>query len=147
VLGAAKGKEVARQRAELNAKAALVKWLGEKVAIHQKTEDETILFLEGEEGKGKDKDTIKESGKSIEKTEKTIQSVASSMLRGMKIVHVEISGEEKNYTLVMKWDVKGSNAAKELSDELNQGKNRDEKTGTAPSKKITDKRITIDDDK
>ena len=46
-LGKAKGLEVARDKAKLDASAQLVKWLGEKVEVHQTSDDETILFVEG----------------------------------------------------------------------------------------------------
>ena len=54
VLGATKGKEVARKRAEQSAKAAFVKWLGEAVVVCENSENETTMFLQGEESKDKD---------------------------------------------------------------------------------------------
>ena len=54
VLGAAKGKEMARKKAAQNAKAEFVKWLGEKVEVREKSENEATLFLTGAEENGKD---------------------------------------------------------------------------------------------
>lgn len=132
-LGAEKGKEVARQRAELAAKGAFAKWLNEKVSVHQKSEDETILFLEGNQGN--DADALRESGKAVEKTSSKIESMASSMMRGFKIVHVEVKAEDKSYTLIYRWEAKTAAAAGKVG----------EKATKSADKGIKDKKITIDD--
>ena len=132
-LGAEKGKEVARQRAELAAKGAFAKWLNEKVSVHQKSEDETILFLEGNQGN--DANAVKESGKAVEKTTSSIESMATSMMRGFKVVHVEVKAEDKSYTLIYRWEAKTVAAAGKVGEK-----------GTKPADKgIKDKKITIDD--
>jgi hypothetical protein len=164
-LGAAKGKEVARQRAELRAKAELVKWLKEKVSVHQKSEDETIIFLEGNEEN--DKDALRESGKSVEKTTAKFETTAEGLARGLQVVHVEINGKEKEYSLVLKWKAKTAEAVKDVERNMNTpaeekkpaGKENPQKTTkenpqktTADTKKkpadkktIPDKKINIDD--
>lgn len=158
VLGIAKGKEVARQRAELRAKGEFVKWLKEKVSVHQKSDDETIIFLEGNEEN--DKEALRESGKSVEKTTATFSTAAEGLARGLQVVHVEISGKEKEYALVLKWKAKTAAAVKEVERDLNSdAKDESKKPETkkdgdrkaaekkkADNKKITDKKITIDDD-
>ena len=149
VLGAAKGKEVARQRASLQADAEFIKFLKAEVSIHEKTDDETVLFLEGNEGN--DKDAINESGKSIEKTSTKMDRSAKGLIRGMKIAHVEIAAADKTYYLVKKWTLKNSEAAKKVEAGLKEDAKPDD-TGkkTTPSKAVDktlkDKKITIDDD-
>ncbi len=89
VLGAAKGKEIARERARLDASGQFVTWLKEKVSVHVKSDDQTTLFLEGAEGN--DKDALKESGKAVESTSKTMDSVANGLIRGLQVLQVAVS--------------------------------------------------------
>ncbi len=140
-LGVEKGKEVARQRAELAAKGAFAKWLNEKVSVHQKNEDETILFLEGNEGNNAD--ALKESGKAVEKTSSKIESMAASMMRGFKIVRVEVKAEDKSYTLIYRWEAKTAAAAARVGEK--SGGPASESGKKPADKTIKDKKITIDD--
>jgi hypothetical protein len=150
VLGAAKGKEVARQRASLQADAEFIKFLKAEVSIHEKTDDETVLFLEGNEGN--DKDAINESGKSIEKTSTRMDRSAKGLVRGMKIAHVEIAAADKTYYLVKKWTLKNSEAVKKVEAGLKEDAKPDPKSGDtttkskAVDKTLKDKKITIEDD-
>lgn len=137
-LGVAKGKEVARTRAELEAKGAFAKWLNEKVDVHQKSESETILFVEGAEGNNLE--ALKESGKSVEKTATKIESVASGLVRGFKLVHVEVKGDDKTYSIVYRWDAKVADAVKDLT----TPPAKDPPVEKPIDKKIGDKKITID---
>jgi len=144
VLGLAKGKEVARQRAVLAADAEFVKWLKAKVSVHQKTEDETILFLEGREEN--DKDALTESGKATEKTVAKFDLTAKGLVRGLQIVHYEISSKEKTYTIVKKWKAKTAKAVKEVEADLKDKKTDGKSTTKKPiDKKIEDKKGTIED--
>lgn len=132
-LGAARGKEIARQRAELAAKGAFAKWLKEKVSIYTKSESEAILLIEGvadKEGTAR-----RESGKALEKDDSRIETMATAMMRGFKLVHVETSTEDKTLSLVYKWDAK-------LSSGIEKGDEKGKKTNDGG---IKDKKITIDD--
>src|SRR5207247_5089550 len=86
VLGPAKGLEVARQRAELDAKAQFVKWLKESVRVQTKADDETVILLEGN-----DKDGQRESGKTVEKTSQQMESIAQGLIRGLQVLYVEVN--------------------------------------------------------
>jgi hypothetical protein len=167
VLGKAKGLETARQRAALAARAEFVKWLKEKVSVHETTDDETILFLEGSEGN--DKDALKESGKAVEKTSKKMESVAEGLVRGMQLLHTETSGNDKTYTLVYGWERKAAEATKKVREDLNdeskdgtrpkagntpptgrkvaEGADKSSPGKKAPDKKIEDKKATSKDAK
>ena len=152
VLGKTKGLQTARQRARLDASAQFIKWLKEKVSVHAKSEDETILFLEGSEDN--DKEALKESGKAVEKTSEKIESIAEGMVRGMQMLHLEVNSDEKTYTIVMGWDAKtaeGTKKVKEINESDLKKEGKPEKTGlgsagddstsTGKAKKPIDKRI------
>ena len=113
VLGAIKGKEVGRKRAEQSAKAAFVKWLGEAIVICENSANETTLFLQGEEGK--DKDTLSEAGKAVEKTSDTYKSVAAGLVRGLTLLHSELNAEDKEYSVVYGWSLANSKSAKDTA--------------------------------
>jgi len=141
VLGAAKGKEVARQRASQQADAEFVKFLKTEVKVYEKTEDETVLFLEGNEGN--DKDAMNESGKSVERTTAKMERSAQGMVRGLQVAYVETVEKDKTYYLVKRWRAKNAIAAKGVED-----MEKDTKGGgkSKPGdKKIGDKKIVIDD--
>jgi hypothetical protein len=143
VLGLAKGKEVARQRADLVCNGEFVKWLKTRVSVHQKSEDETILFLEGREGN--DEDTMRESGKAVEKTTAKFAVAARGLVRGLQVVHIDVSSKEKTYTLVKRWRASTASAVKDIE---RDGKGPGKKTTGSKrviDKKIEDKKVTIDD--
>jgi hypothetical protein len=146
-LGKAKGLEVARQRAQLSASAEFVKWLKEKVEVHQKSEDETILFIEGSEGN--DKDALRESGKAVEKTTQKIEVTAKGLARGFQVLGTDVSDEDKTYTVVIGWSAKAAAGTKKVSKELeDDGDAKDKEPGKDdgdPKKQIKKKRVISDD--
>ena len=114
VLGAAKGKELARKRAEQSAKAAFVKWLGEAVVVCENAENETTLFLQGEESN--DKDALSEAGKAVEKSSDTYKSVAAGLVRGLLNCSTPTSNaEDKEYTVVYGWSLANAKSAKDAA--------------------------------
>lgn len=121
VLGAAKGKEVAQQRASLMADAEFSKWLGSKVEVHESDKNETTLFLEGSEEN--DKEALRESGKAVEKTSAEFKRISRSFIRGLQVVYREVSGKKKELTLVKKWRAKTAEAIEKI------GKDGDKKDG------------------
>lgn len=146
-LGKAKGLEIARQRAEMDAKAQFVKWLKEKVSVRAGTDDETIVFLEGSEDN--DKEALREYGKAVEKTTKKMDSIAEGVIRGCQLLHVETNGSDKMYTLVYGWDAKTAEATKKVK-EINdsdtkvakkQGSDRKSSTPVSETKQKDDKKI------
>jgi hypothetical protein len=139
-LGKAKGLEVARQRARLAASAEFVKWLKEKVDVREKSEDETILFLEG--GQENDKDALRESGKSVEKTTKKIESTAMGLARGFQVLASDVNDEDKTYTLVIGWSAKMSEATKKVRRDLADDQDKSDEGGKGKGK---NKRVISDD--
>src|SRR4051812_25170213 len=83
----------------MDAKGQFSKWLSEKVSVRQSGEDESIILVEGA-GEG----APKESGKAIEKSSSKFESVSKNLIRGLQVVHVEQSGTDATYTVVMGWD-------------------------------------------
>lgn len=148
VLGAAKGKEIARERARLDASGQFVTWLKEKVSVHVKSDDQTTLFLEGAEGN--DKDALKESGKAVESTSKTMDSVANGLIRGLQVLQVAVSAKDRTCTVLMGWDAKNAAATGAVEKTNESGKpdiDSKKPDETKPDKKIEDKVITTDDAK
>ncbi len=110
VLGAGKGKEIARKKAEQSAKAAFVKWLGDSVEIRESQDNETTLFLQGEEGN--DKEALSEAGKAVEKSGDTYRSVANGLIRGLTVLHADLNAEDKECTVVYGWSLANAKSAK-----------------------------------
>ena len=113
VLGATKGKEVARKRAEQSAKAAFVKWLGESVMVCENSENETTMFIQGEESN--DKNAMSEAGKAVEKNTDTYKSVAAGLVRGLQLLHSDVNAEDKECTVVYGWSLANAKSAKDTA--------------------------------
>jgi MinD-like ATPase involved in chromosome partitioning or flagellar assembly len=153
VLGAAKGKEIARQRAALQADAEFIKWLKAEVSVHETRQDEIILFLEG--NKENDKEARREAGKATEKNTAQFQSAAKGLVRGMQVKHFEVNAKEKTLTVVKLWKAKTASAVKDIEKDLKEPTRGGEKTPGSDAKKpaekkssdktIKDKKVTIDD--
>jgi hypothetical protein len=113
VLGATKGKEIARKRAEQSAKAAFIKWLGEAVVVCENSENETTLFLQGEESK--DKNVLSEAGKAVEKSSDTYKSVAAGLVRGLTLLHTDLNAERMECSVVYGWSLANAKSAKDVA--------------------------------
>ena len=113
VLGKSKGLEVARKRADLNASAEFVKWLKESTTVVENTDDETVTLLEGTEEANED--TLKESGKSVEKTGKKMTSISRGLVRGLQVLHVKTDGESKMLTVVKGWKAATAEGVKKVA--------------------------------
>jgi hypothetical protein len=100
------------------------------VKVYQSSEDETILLLTGEEG-GEDED-VRESGKAVEKSGKKIESISQGLVRGMQLLHKEVDGAGKNYTVVKGWKADMADAVKAITE--------DQKEGTSGSTSATTKK-------
>ncbi len=146
-LGKAKGMEVARERARTAVSGEFVKWLKEKVSVRQRSETETVMMIEGSD------EALKESGKSVEKDSKVIDSFSDGIVRGLQVLHLDVSDKDKTYTLVMGWDAKTSKATKKVGDDLKDDAKPDGEKGTKGDgtskarEKIDDKTVTSDDAK
>src|SRR5207249_3776936 len=77
VLGVEQGTEVARQQAQLAAKAEFRKWLQSTVTVREGAESEITVSVEG--SKEYDQKSLHESGKEVGKTTRHYQLVAEGL--------------------------------------------------------------------
>jgi hypothetical protein len=122
VLGASKGIQTARQKAELATSGEFVKWLNEKVNVTQSSDEETIILTEGSENNGAE--LIKESGKSIEKNSVKMQSISGGLVKGLEVLYSEIDADGKTYTIIKGWNLRNSKAVDKVKANI---ENNDEK--------------------
>jgi hypothetical protein len=124
---------VARTRAEQSAKAAFVKWLGEAVVVCENSENETTMFLQGEESN--DKNTMSDAGKAVEKSSDTFKSVSAGLVRGLTLIHSELNAEDKEYSVVYGWSLANAKSAKDTA--THDPGISEKPSATAPSGKDT----------
>lgn len=158
VLGKAKGLEMARSKANLACSAEFVKWLQEEVNVYLSSDEENVVLVEGsEEG---DAESLKESGKSIEKQSQKMESVSKGLVRGLQLVHKSVDDESKTYTIVKGWKADSVAATKKIQrdlaadeDEEEEGEDTDDEAESDSKKprkgkidkKIKDESVTSDD--
>jgi hypothetical protein len=154
-LGKAKALETARQRARNGCAGEFIRWLKEKATVVQSQNDETITLLEGSEESGKE-DALKESGKAVEKTSTTFRSISNGLVRGLQVLHFDVSDKDKTYTLVMGWSADNAKATQDVTSgdkKPSEGETKKaEGSGKASAKKpidkkIEDKKVTSEDAK
>jgi hypothetical protein len=155
VLGKPKGLEVARNKANLDCSVQFVKWLKEEVTIHETSDEEAVVITEGSETA--DGDTLLESGKSIDRTGKKMDSVSKGLVRGLQVLHRQVDGEEKTYTIVKGWKADTADGTKKISVDLasdvpgqKDTKSPEANSETKPQrttldKEIEDKAVTSED--
>jgi len=115
VLGKAKGVEIARDRANLQASAEFVKWLKQDVRVIEGTDDETIILMTGTEGS--DGETNNESGKAIEKTSTKMEAVSQGIVRGLVAVYSEIDAENQEYIVIKGWKADTAEVVKKIAND------------------------------
>ena len=143
VLGKTKGLEMAREKAKLTCSAEFVRWLKEDVTVYVSSEDEAVILVEGSEGKGDD--SLNESGKAVEKNGKKMESISKGCVRGLMVLHKEINGDGKTYTLVMGFKTSRLEGLKKLNEDLKvdepKGKNGKDSTSGGSKDKKAEKNI------
>lgn len=121
VLGASKGKEIARSRAVLKAKGQFVKWLKEDVTVVESAEDETILVMEGSES-ADGSESFSEVGKSVEPTTSKFSTFANGIVRGLRTIAIDVVVDEdtgdKELRVMLYWSKEESDAVKKLKKDL-----------------------------
>ena len=140
VLGAAKGKEMARKKAEQSATTQFVKWLGEAAVVCENAEEEATLFVQGEEGN--DKDALSEAGKAVEKSTNTYKSVSAGLVRGLQLLHTCVNPKDKTCTLVYGWSLANAKSAKDTA--THDPGIEEKPSGTEPSDKKPSGKDTSD---
>lgn len=161
VLGKSKGIEMARDKANLAASAEFVKWLKEDVSVYQSAGEDNVILMEGTEGT--DDDAIKEAGKAIEPSGKKMESLAKGLVRGLQVLHKEVDGDGKTYTVVKGWKAGTAEDVKKIAADMNKdepvstekaqssekdsGKKKDKDKAANPDKQIKSESSTSDDAK
>lgn len=134
-LGKTKGLELARDKANLACSAEFVKWLKEEVSLYESSDEETVILLEdSEEG---DVEAPKESGKSVEKSGKKMELLSKGLVRGLQLIHKEVDGDGKTYTIIKGWKVDTAEGTKKVAADLasDEPATKDKKAGKAVSSK------------
>ena len=131
VLGASKGKQTARRKADLACDAEFVKWCKAKLTVEESDSGEDIFVLSGS---GKDDDSEKESmteeGKSTEAYTRKVTRYAEGILRGMEVLFVDTDAAGKTVTVVKGLNAKNIDAVKDLSKKLNSDDTPAAETGS-----------------
>lgn len=144
-LGKAKGLELARNKANLDCSAQFVKWLKEEISLYESNDEETVILLEGEEGS--DDDSLKESGKSVEKSSKKMESLSKGLVRGLQVLHKDVDGEGKTFTIIKGWKADTAEGVKKVSADLasDEPESKESKKGSdTASKEPKEKKIDKD---
>lgn len=157
VLGKAKGLEIARSKAGLEAATEFVKWLKLRPTTIEASDEETVILVEGSEG---DQDeSLKEAGKTIEKSSKRMETVAQGLVRGLVVVHAAVDAEDKTYTVIKGWKADTAEGVKKVAKDLATDEPQSDKKPTKPSddkpskasqksdKELKDRKATSDDAK
>jgi hypothetical protein len=139
-LGATRGEEAARKKADLDARAQLRIWIKNSVQISESADGESITIIEGAE---KDGDNgVNESGKAIEKTSSKFKSVSEGLVSGLRDAHIEQNGEKKLIVVIKKLEVSQLKSIKALEKELNSSLEKNETKKT--DKKVENRSKTLD---
>jgi hypothetical protein len=138
VLGKAKGLQIARTNARLSCEAEFVRWLRTDVDMHVKNEQETILFLEGKEDN--DKNALRESGKSVDKTTQQFKAKSKGLVRGLQVLGVVQDAKDQTLTLVMGWSAQTAAATKQIEAGKGDGV-QGGKGGTGPGARSGDRKL------
>ena len=110
VLGTAKGLEVARKRARMNAQAEFVRWMKTAVAAVQLMSDSSMVVLKGEGN------AVSESGKATELTSENVTTLSEGVLRGMTNIGAHQDGKGETLTIVYGWTPKNDALAEEAKE-------------------------------
>lgn len=117
VLGATKGKDLARRKASLVCDSEFAKWCKTNLEVVETSEDEDIIVLKGSEND--EDETLEEEGKSTEVMQRKISSYAKQTLRGMQVLYSDLNAETKEYVIVKGLNMKRVEAVKKVAQTLN----------------------------
>jgi hypothetical protein len=124
VLGKTRGVQRARDMAEIRAKAAFQKYLQEKVSVENNASEDEVIIKKGSEESGKD--SLKEEGTLVQKNSNKFKVMAEGLSRGLKVVYFDQNGEDKEYSVVLRYTKRSADAAEKTRVKLN----------TPPSEKV-----------
>jgi len=117
VLGKTRGVQRARETAGIRAKAAFQKYLQEKVSVENSASEDEVIIKKGSEESGKD--SLKEEGTLVQKNSNKFRVMAEDLSRGLKVVYFDQNGEDKEYSVVLRYTKRGADAAEKTRIKLN----------------------------
>lgn len=135
VLGATKGKDLARRKASLVCDSEFAKWCKTNLEITETSEDEEIIVMKGSEND--DDETLEEEGKSTEVMQRKISSYAKQTLRGMQVLYSQLDADSKEFVIVKGLNMKRVDEVKKVAQALNND-NVDEPEEVKTAPKTTD---------
>ena len=118
VLGKSRGVQRARDTAEMRAKGAFQKYLTESVSVENNASDDEVIIKKGSEGSGKD--TLTEEGTLTQKNSNKLKIMAEGLSRGLKVAYFDQNGEDKEYTVVLRYTKRGADATEKARSKLNK---------------------------
>ncbi len=105
VLGAAKGKQLARKEAEVKCKQALAKFLQEDFVMAEGANNSTVIETRGDSSKDAAGNTVKvrtQKGTEIKARTEISASKAQAIIKGMIVLHSAVTDtKEPEYVLIM----------------------------------------------
>lgn len=140
ILGTAKGLEVAKKRARMNAQAEFIRWMKTAVAAVQLMSDSSMVVL-----KGNDK-SLSESGKAVELTSDNVSTLSEGVLRGMTIIGVHQDGKSETMTVVYGWTPKNAALAEEAKDVNRQPGDSTTESGRPAQRGPVDNKTTLSEE-
>ncbi len=116
VLGAARGKDLARRKASLVCDAAFAKWCQTNLEYTETADDDTIITVKGS---GDEEDgEVSEEGKQNESQKRQITAFAKKAISGLQVVYTKMDADGKEFTVVKAFSMKSVKAVKTVNKAL-----------------------------
>jgi hypothetical protein len=134
VLGAEKGKQIARKEAEIQCKKYLAQWLNDNCVFVQASNDTVTIQTKGEETKDAAGKTVKVRSKQSQESKLLTESSASlaqATLKGLTVVSSEV--EDSDFVLLMALTQKSLGQSDAIAKTLTGRPASTEKTGSPES--------------
>ena len=121
VLGAQKGKQLARKEAEIQCKKHLTQWLDESCVFVEGSNRTVTIETKGESAKDAAGNTVKlrsQQGQESKSLTELHSSFSQAALRGLVVVSSEVSPSGQEFTLIMALTQKSLNQATAVANAL-----------------------------
>lgn len=143
VLGPVKGVAVAREKATLQAKAEIVKWMKEKVTVKQRNKENSIILVEGKDGK-----LTSEQGKSVDEMVMEIETYASGITKALTPIctMTKTYQNENYYIIVFGWSAANTISAQQAEAMMNAPLQNNAKKQDTPQMSKHPEKTTVSDE-
>ena len=116
VLGAARGKDLARRKALLVCDSEFAKWCSTNLEYTEDSEEGAIFSVKGSEDD--EGDSLSEEGKSSEEQKRKISAFAKKAISGLQVVYTKMNADDKEFIVVKAFSMKSVKAVKEVNKAL-----------------------------